>query len=121
LLKRTEAVGAHLQSWFKSFANLAEFNVTAAVSEAAPGVVDFSTNPLIAPSLGTFAGVAARKATDDAALWEFGIDATFTRKNDGGEKPRAGGYCAGKTAGHHSGRPKLDACRIVYPLDPMTS
>jgi hypothetical protein len=73
LLRRTDAVGTQLQSWFKGFANLAESTVTSAVEEATQGVAAFSTNPLIAASLGTFAGVAARKATQDAALWEFGI------------------------------------------------
>lgn len=70
---RNDAVGVQIQSWFKGFANLAESTVTSAVEEATQGVAAFSTNPLIAASLGTFAGVAARKATQDAALWEFGI------------------------------------------------
>jgi len=73
LLTRTDAVGAQLQSWFKGFANLAESTVTSAVEEATQGVAAFSTNPLIAASLGTFAGVAARKATQDATLAEFQI------------------------------------------------
>jgi hypothetical protein len=73
LRKRTDAVGKQKQSCFKGFANRAESTVTSAVEEATQGVAAFSTNPLIAASLGTFARVAARKATQDAALWEFGI------------------------------------------------
>jgi hypothetical protein len=74
LLKRTDATGKQMQSWFTGFANLAESTITSAVEEATQGVAAFSTNHLIAASLGTFAGVAARKATQDATLWEFGIE-----------------------------------------------
>ena len=59
------------QAWFKGFSSLAESTVTSAVEKAAQGVASFSSSPLIAASLGTFAGTAARKATQDAILTEF--------------------------------------------------
>jgi len=61
------------QAWFKGFANLAESTVTSAVEQAAQGVSTFSTNPLIAASIGTFAGTSARKATQEVFLAEIGI------------------------------------------------
>ena len=61
------------KSWFKGLASLAESTVTSAVEQAAMGVSTFSTNPLIAASLGTFAGTAARKATQHFVLAEFGL------------------------------------------------
>jgi len=71
---RKDAIGLQEQSWFKGFANLAESTVTSAVEEAAQGVSAFSTNAMIGASLGTFAGVAARKATQNAVLREWEPD-----------------------------------------------
>jgi hypothetical protein len=65
--------GKTKQAWFRGFANLAESTVTSAVEQAAQGVSTFSTNPLIAASIGTFAGTAARKATQEVFLAEIGI------------------------------------------------
>jgi hypothetical protein len=59
------------KKWFKGFSSLAESSVTSAVEEAAQGVSSFSSSPLIAASLGTFAGTAARKATQDLFLKEI--------------------------------------------------
>ena len=73
MANRTDQIGLQEQSWFKGFANLAESTVTSAVEEAAQGVAAFSSNAMIAASLGTFAGVAARKATQDAVLREWGL------------------------------------------------
>jgi hypothetical protein len=67
---RNDERGKIMQSWFRGFANLAEATTTSAVEEAAQGISSFSTNPLIAASLATFAGTAARKATQNAFLLE---------------------------------------------------
>lgn len=56
---------------FKGLASLAESTTTSAVEQLAQGLGNFSTSPLIAASLGTFAGTAARKATQDAVIKEF--------------------------------------------------
>jgi hypothetical protein len=61
------------QMWFRGFASLAESTVISAVEQAAQGVSTFSTNPLIAASLATFAGTAARKATQNAFLLEIDV------------------------------------------------
>jgi hypothetical protein len=45
--------------------------VTSAVEEACLGVSTFQTNALIAASAGTFAGTAARKATQHVFLAEL--------------------------------------------------
>lgn len=62
-----------VNSWFEGFSTLAETTVTSTVEEAALGVAAFSSNALIAATLGTFAGTAARKATQHAFLNEIGI------------------------------------------------
>ena len=58
-------------SWFKGFASMAEAAVTSSVEEACLGVSSFQTNALIAASAGTFAGTAARKATQHVFLSEL--------------------------------------------------
>jgi hypothetical protein len=60
-----------LADWFRGFASLAESSVTGAVEEAALGVAAFQTNPLIAASLSTYAGTAARKAAQHLFLAEL--------------------------------------------------
>jgi hypothetical protein len=70
---RTDDLGKKEQMWFKGFASLAESTVISAVEQTAQGVSTFSTNPLIAASLATFAGTAARKATQNAFLLELGL------------------------------------------------
>lgn len=67
------ADGQTKQTWFRGFASLAESTVTSAVEQAALGISTFSTNQLIAASLGTFAGTIARKATQDVFLAEIGL------------------------------------------------
>ena len=59
------------ESWFKGFSSMAEAAVTSAVEEACLGVSTFQTNSLIAASAGTFAGTAARKATQHVFLSEL--------------------------------------------------
>ena len=59
------------EDWFKGFSSMAEGAVTSAVEEACLGVSTFDTNPLIAASAGTFAGTAARKATQHVFLSEL--------------------------------------------------
>jgi hypothetical protein len=59
------------EDWFKGFSSMAEGAVTSAVEEACMGVASFETNPLIAASAGTFAGTAARKATQHVFLSEL--------------------------------------------------
>jgi hypothetical protein len=62
-----------VDSWFEGFSALADSTVTSTVEEASLGVAAFSSNALIAASLGTFAGTSARKATQHAFLIEIGI------------------------------------------------
>ncbi len=52
---------------------MAESTVTSAFEEAGNGVGWFQTNPIIAAAIGTFAGSAARKATQDVFLKELGF------------------------------------------------
>jgi hypothetical protein len=73
LVSRNDELGKVQQQWFKGFASLAESTVTCAVEQAAQGVSTFSTNPLIAAALATFAGTSARKATQNAFLVEVNI------------------------------------------------
>jgi hypothetical protein len=61
------------KQWFEGYAALAESTVTSAVEEALLGVATFSTNALFAAAVGSFAGTAARKATQNAFLQEIGI------------------------------------------------
>ena len=62
-----------VNSWFEGFSAIADTTVTSTVEEASLGVAAFSTNALISATLGTFAGTAARKATQHAFLIEIGI------------------------------------------------
>ena len=57
--------------WFGGFSAVAESSVTGAVEEACLGVAAFQTNALIAASVGTFAGTAARKAAQHVFLSEL--------------------------------------------------
>ncbi|MBI3301991.1 MAG: hypothetical protein HYZ72_07940 [Deltaproteobacteria bacterium] len=57
--------------WFKGFSSVAESTVTGAVEEASLGVAAFQSNALIAASVGTFAGTAARKAAQHVFLSEL--------------------------------------------------
>ena len=59
--------------WFKGAASMAESLVTSTVEEAALGVAQFQTNPIIAASAATYAGTAARKATQHAFLSKVGV------------------------------------------------
>ncbi len=59
--------------WFKGAASMAESLVTSSVEEAALGVAQFQTNPIIAASAATYAGTAARKATQHAFLSKVGV------------------------------------------------
>jgi hypothetical protein len=63
------------KQWFAGFSDYAESAVTAAVEQAAQGVSTFQSNPLIAASLATAAGTAARKAAQVTFLAELGIQA----------------------------------------------
>jgi hypothetical protein len=60
-----------LVDWLSGFSSFAESSVTGAVEEAALGVAAFQTNPLIAASVSTFAGTAARKAAQHIFLAEL--------------------------------------------------
>ena len=59
--------------WFKGVASLAESLVTSAVEEAVLGVSQFQTNPIIAATAATYAGTAARKATQHVFLSQVGV------------------------------------------------
>ena len=59
------------EDWFKGFSSMAEGAVTSAVEQACMGAATFQTNPLIAAAAGTFAGTAARKATQHVFLSEL--------------------------------------------------
>lgn len=80
LRKRYDAMLTHMATdekkekfadWFKGFSAMAESTVMGAVEEATLGVAAFQTNPLIAASASTFAGVAARKAAQHVFLSEL--------------------------------------------------
>lgn len=59
--------------WFKGFGAMAESGVTAAVEETLLGIGSFQSNRLIAASAATYAGTAARKATQHVFLSEMGV------------------------------------------------
>lgn len=80
LRKRYEAMRLHMSTdaqkekfadWFKGFSMMTESTVMSAVEEATLGVAAFQTNPLIAASVSTFAGTAARKASQHVFLSEL--------------------------------------------------
>lgn len=80
LRKRYDAMRLHMSTdeqkekfgdWFKGFSVMAESTVMGAVEEAALGVAAFQTNPLVAASASTFAGMAARKAAQHVFLSEL--------------------------------------------------
>jgi hypothetical protein len=56
--------------WFRGVGSQAEAVITSAVEEAALGVAQFQTNPLIAAAAATYAGTAARKAAQHVFLAE---------------------------------------------------
>jgi hypothetical protein len=58
--------------WFKGYSIMAEAAVTSAVEELGLGFASFQTNPLIAAAAGTYAGTAAKKATQHVILSELG-------------------------------------------------
>jgi hypothetical protein len=64
---------AKAKKWFEGFANFAEASVTGAIEQALQGVAAFQTSPLIAASVATAAGTAARKAAQQTFLQEIGI------------------------------------------------
>src|SRR5262249_14901438 len=74
MINRTDDLGKLERTWFKGFAALAESMTTSAIEEAAQGIASFSTNPLLAASLATFAGSPTRKCTQSAFLLEVGIE-----------------------------------------------
>jgi hypothetical protein len=59
--------------WFKGAASMAESLVTSAVEEACLGISSFQTNAIIAASAATYAGTAARKATQHVFLSTAGV------------------------------------------------
>lgn len=59
--------------WFKGAGSMAESMVTSAVEELALGVAQFQTNPVLAAAAATYAGTAARKASQHAFLSAAGI------------------------------------------------
>ena len=61
---------AKAKRWFKGAASMAESLVTSAVEEVALGVAQFQTNPVLAAAAATYAGTAARKATQHVFLAE---------------------------------------------------
>jgi hypothetical protein len=76
--RRTQLMGlvsdqAKAARWFKGAASMAESLVTSAVEEACLGVAQFQTNPVLAASAATYAGTAARKATQHVFLSEIPI------------------------------------------------
>jgi hypothetical protein len=69
----TAAAKAKAARWFRGFGSLAESMVTSAVEEAALGVAQFQTNPVLAAAAATYAGTVARKATQHVFLSEVGV------------------------------------------------
>jgi hypothetical protein len=61
------------QRWLTGFAAMAEAGVTTAVEETLLGIATFQGNKLIAASAATYAGTAARKATQHVFLSEMGV------------------------------------------------
>jgi hypothetical protein len=59
--------------WFTGFASMAEAGVTTAVEETLLGIGTFQGNRLIAASAATYAGTAARKATQHVFLSEMEV------------------------------------------------
>jgi hypothetical protein len=62
------AKAAKAQRWFKGAASMTEAFVTSAVEELSLGIAQFQTNPVLAAAAGTYAGTAARKASQHAFL-----------------------------------------------------
>jgi hypothetical protein len=65
---------AKAKAWFKGYSDYAEAGVTSAVEQAlSQGGGPVQANPLLAASIATAAGTAARKATQHVFLQEIGI------------------------------------------------
>ncbi|HMH53773.1 MAG TPA: hypothetical protein VK548_26300 [Candidatus Acidoferrum sp.] len=71
LPKQTQKTKA--ESWLKGAASMAESLVTSAVEEVALGVAQFQTNPILAAAAATYAGTAARKASQHVFLAEADV------------------------------------------------
>jgi hypothetical protein len=69
------AKAAKAERWFKGASSMAEGLVTSAVEELSMGVAQFQTNPILAAAAGTYAGTAARKASQHAFLADAGFPA----------------------------------------------
>jgi len=59
--------------WFTGAGSMAESLVTSAVEELSLGVSQFQTNPVIAAAAATYAGTAARKASQHLFLSQAGV------------------------------------------------
>ena len=70
---KTPDAKAKAGRWFRGFGSLAESMVTSAVEEAALGLAQFQTNPVMAAAAATYAGTVARKATQHVFLSEVGV------------------------------------------------
>jgi hypothetical protein len=68
---RAYANNQKARRWMAGLPALSESSVTSAFEEAGNGIGWFQTNPIIGASIGTFAGTAARKATQDVFLREL--------------------------------------------------
>ena len=62
------------KKWFAGFADYAESSATSAVEQAVQGIATFQTNALVAASVATAAGTAARKAAQATFFMAVGID-----------------------------------------------
>ena len=59
--------------WFTGAGSMAESLVTSAIEELSLGVAQFQTNPVIAAAAATYAGTAARKASQHLFLSQAGV------------------------------------------------
>ena len=72
LLKKVNDA-AKAERWFKGAASMAESLVTSVVEEVSLGVAQFQTNPVLAAAAATYAGTAARKASQHVFLSEANV------------------------------------------------
>lgn len=61
------------EKWLRGFAEMSEGLVTSSIEQVVLGASSFRANELLAAAAATFAGVAARKATQHAFLWQMEI------------------------------------------------
>ena len=61
------------ERWFKGAGSMAESLLTSTVEQAALGVAQFQTNPILAAAAATYAGTAARKASQHTFLLDAGV------------------------------------------------